>query len=137
MKDGFIKVAAGVPKIAVANTNANCLEIKALIEKANKERVNLLNLPELCLTGYTCGDLFFNNTLISSAKNALLEISEFTRGKYPVVTVGLPYIYNSKLYNCVAVVFNGDILGLVPKTNIPSHYLSSLSKALRIHLATS
>ncbi len=121
MKDGFIKVAAGIPKIAVANTSANCLEIKNLITKADKEKVNVLALPELCITGYTCGDLFFNQTLISSAKDTLLEIAKFTKGKYPVVTLGLPFLYNQKLYNCVAVIFGGKILGLVPKSYIPDH----------------
>lgn len=121
MKDGFIKVAAGVPKIAVASTNANSLEIKSLITKADKEKVNLLALPELCITGYTCGDLFFNQALISSAKDTILEIAEFTKGKYPVVALGLPYLFNSKLYNCVAVVFDGEILGLIPKSYIPDH----------------
>ena len=80
MKNGFIKVAAGVPKITVANTNANCLEIKNLISLADEQKVNILTLPELSVTGYTCGDLFFNTTLISSAKYALLEIAEFTKG---------------------------------------------------------
>lgn len=121
MKNGFIKVAAGIPKISVANTTANCLEIKNLITKADKEKVNILVLPELCITGYTCGDLFFNQTLISSAKDTLLEIAEFTKGKYPVVTLGLPYYYNQKLYNCVAVILGGKILGIVPKSYIPDH----------------
>lgn len=121
MKNGFIKVAAGIPKISVANTTANCLEIKNLITKADKERVNLLVFPELCITGYTCGDLFLNQTLISSAKDTLLEIAEFTKGKYPVVTLGLPYYYNQKLYNCVAVIFDSKILGIVPKSYIPDH----------------
>lgn len=121
MKNGFIKVAAGIPKISVANTTANLLEIKNLITKANKEKVNILVLPELCITGYTCGDLFFNQTLITSAKTTLLEIAKFTKGKYPVVTVGLPYYYNQKLYNCVAVISGGKILGIVPKSYIPDH----------------
>lgn len=121
MKNGFIKVAAGIPKISVANTTANCLEIKNLITKADKEKVNILVLPELCITGYTCGDLFFNQTLISSAKNALLEIKEFTKGKYPIVALGVPYYYNQKLYNCVAVIWGGKILGLVPKSYIQGH----------------
>lgn len=121
MKDGLIKVAAGVPKIAVANTNSNRLEINNLIQKAHNQKVNLLALPELCITGYTCGDLFFNQTLISSAKDTLLEIAKFTKDKYPIVTVGLPFYYNQKLYNCVAVIFDGRILGIVPKSYIPDH----------------
>lgn len=118
MKDGFIKVAAGVPEVSIGNTDANCQKIKDLIAKADSERTNILALPELCITGYTCGDLFFNQTLISSAKEKLAEIAEFTKDKYPVVTVGFPLLYNQKLYNCVAVIWGGKILGIIPKTHI-------------------
>ncbi len=121
MKDGFIKVAAGVPEINVANPVANCLEIKELITQADNQRVNLLTLPELCITGYTCGDLFFNTALIDSAKQTLLEITEFSKGKYPIIILGLPFIFNSKLYNCVAVILNGRILGIIPKSYIADH----------------
>ena len=121
MKDGFIKVAAGIPEISVADTTANCLKIKDLICKADNERVNILTLPELCITGYSCGDLFFNSTLISSAKTTLLEIVKFTKGKYPVISLGLPLYYNTKLYNCTAVIYNGEILGIIPKSYIPDH----------------
>ncbi len=121
MKDGFIKVATGLPRVTVADTLQNTTEIKDLISKADKEKVNVLALPELCVTGYTCGDLFFNDSLISSAKDALLEITNFTKGKYPLVVIGLPLSYNFKLYNCAAVILNGEILGLVPKTQIPNH----------------
>ncbi len=121
MKDGFIKVAAGVPYISVANPNANILKIKELIISAQNQGVNILALPELCITGYTCGDMFFNSALIENAKKALLDIAEFTKGKYPVVIVGCPYVFNCKLYNCVAVIFDGNILGIVPKSYIPDH----------------
>ena len=99
MKDGFIKVAAGVPRCTVADVKANTVEIKKLIDKADTAKINLLCLPELCVTGYTCGDLFFSDTLLTSAKNALKEIAEYTAGKYPVIIVGVPLIYSSKLFN--------------------------------------
>lgn len=121
MKDGFIKVAAGVPKCTVADVAANTKEIKELIRKANELKINLLCLPELCITGYTCGDLFFSETLLSAAKNALKEIAEYTVNKYPVIIVGVPLIYSSKLFNCAAVLSNGKILGIVPKTYMPNY----------------
>lgn len=121
MTDGFIKVAAGIPKMQLADTAANTESIKQIILKADSKKVNLLVLPELSLTGYTCGDLFFNDTLISSARTALLEIAEFTKDKYPAVVVGLPLSHNGKLYNCAAVICGGEILGIVPKTHLPNH----------------
>ena len=121
MVDGFIKVAAGVPDCTVADVSANTKEIKRLISKANELKINLLCLPELCVTGYTCGDLFFSETLLNSAKNALKEITEYTAGLYPIVIVGVPLIYSSKLFNCAAVLSNGKILGIVPKTYLPNY----------------
>lgn len=121
MRDGFIKVAAGIPQVHLADVTANTNSIKGIIAKADSEKVNLLVLPELCITGYTCGDLFFNDTLISAARSSLLEIADFTNGKYPVVVVGLPLNYNGKLYNSAAVIHNGKFLGIVPKTYLPNH----------------
>lgn len=120
MKDGFIKVAAGTFEVAVADIHANAEKIKGLIEKADTENINMLVLPELCITGYNCGDLFYSDTLLSSAKQALCELAKYTLGKYPVVIVGLPILFNSKLFNCAAVLFNGNILGVVPKTFLPN-----------------
>ena len=121
MVDGFIKTAAGVPECTVADVSANTKEIKRLIGRADKLKINLLVLPELCITGYTCGDLFFSETLLAAAKNALKEITEYTVGKYPVVIVGVPLLYSSKLFNCAAVLSNGKILGIVPKTYMPNY----------------
>ncbi len=118
MTDGFIKVAAGIPQLSLANVAENTENIKNIILRADESGVNLLVLPELCITGSTCGDLFFNSTLISAAKKALVELTEFTNGKYPVVVVGLPLQYNSNLYNCAAVLHNGAILGIVPKDKL-------------------
>jgi len=128
MKDGFIKVAIGTPDVRVADVTANTDNIKKLILEAHSKKVNILILPELCITGYTCGDLFFDSALISSAKSALLEIISFTEDKDPIVVVGLPLMYGQKLFNCAAVIHDGEISGIVPKTNIPddqSRYFSS------------
>lgn len=121
LKDGFIKVASSSVKITVADTTANTVTIKESIYRADETGVNLLVLPELCVTGYTCGDLFYSDTLIQNAMSALTEIRDYTKDKYPVVVFGLPVMYNYKLFNCAAVVHKGEILALVPKTYLPNY----------------
>lgn len=121
MIDGFIKVAAGTVKTTVADTKANVEEIKTVITEADEKKINLLVLPELCITGYTCSDLFLSDRLQSSALSGLNELKSFSKGKYPVILAGLPYHYNGKLYNCAAVMHNGKILGLIPKIFIPNY----------------
>ena len=121
MKDGFIKVSAATPKIKVANTEHNFNEIYKLITNADKQKVNVLALPELCVTGYTCGDLFSFEQLILSAECAVEKIAKATKGLYPVVLVGFPHKHAQKLYNAAAVIFNGEILGVVPKSELPNY----------------
>ena len=121
MKDGFIKVSAATPKVKVANTEHNYNEIYSLMQSANENRVNVLALPELCVTGYTCGDLFSFNQLIDSAKTTVEKIARSSKGMYPVFLVGFPHKHNQKLFNCAAVIFNGEILGIVPKTELPNY----------------
>ena len=118
MHDGFIKVAAGSPRISVADVESNAASIRDMISRADEKGVNLLVLPELCLTGATCADLFTFESLLDGAEKALIELAEFTAGKYPLVVVGLPKKVQGKLYNCAAVLFNGEILGFVPKKNV-------------------
>ena len=120
MHNGFVKVAAGSPGIAVADVKANAGTVRAMIRRAHDEGVNLLVLPELCLTGYTCGDLFYSEILLDAAKEALSGIAAFTDGLYPVVVLGLPLRVNGKLYNCAAVLHDGSVLGVVPKTYLPN-----------------
>jgi len=121
MNDGFIKVAAGTLKTTVADTVANTLEIKKAITSADEKKINLLVLPELCITAYTCSDLFLSAELQNNAVKELIDIKRFTKEKYPVVIVGLPYCHNCKLYNCAAVIHDGKILGMVPKIYIPNY----------------
>ena len=128
MNDGFIKVAVATPKITVADVKSNIESIKSLISSADEKKANIVVFPELSITGYTCKDLFFNETLTSSAKKGLLEIAEYTADKYPVVAVGLPIDYNSQLYNCVAVIKSGSVLGIVPKTNIQTNSIINESR---------
>lgn len=121
MNDGFLKVAAGTPKIKVADTSYNGEKIRELIDKAVSVRAKVLVLPELCITGYTCGDLFLHQLLLESAKGELKKIGDYTKAKNILVILGLPLEYKGATYNVVAVLFDGKILGIVPKTNIPNY----------------
>lgn len=121
MKDGFVKVATVTPDIKVADCEFNKEHIiKDIIEAENKG-IKVLVFPELCLTGYTCGDLFLQEPLLRAAKNSLVEIAEATTNMDVLTFVGLPFQYNGKLYNVAAAVQNGKILGFVPKCNIPNY----------------
>ena len=123
MRDGFVKVAAGTPKIRVADCRYNAEQIFTLMREADKQGVKVLALPELCLTGYTCGDLFLQSTLLKGAEEGLRTILEATKNLDMVTAVGLPVWnkWDNKLYNCAAVIQSGEILGLVPKTYLPNY----------------
>lgn len=121
MRHGFIKVGAATPEIRVGDVDYNTESIKKLIEEAVENKVRVLAFPELCITGYTCGDLFLQEILLESAKNKMIELAEFTKGKNILVSVSLPYCHNSKLYNCGAVLYDGKVLGIIPKNNIPNY----------------
>ena len=123
MRDGFIKVAAGTPKIRVADCRYNAEQIFTMMREADKQGVKALCLPELCLTGYTCGDLFLQDTLLCGAEEGLQTILEATRNLDMVTVLGLPVRckWDNKLYNCAAVIQSGEILGLVPKTYLPNY----------------
>ena len=121
MRDGFVKVAAGTPKIRVADCGYNAAQVAALMRQAAEQGVRVLALPELCLTGYTCGDLFLQDALLKGAEEALGTILKATRDLDMVTAVGLPVRCANKLYNCAAVIHQGRILGLVPKIHIPNY----------------
>lgn len=121
MKYGYVKVAAVTPKIEVANCEYNAEQVIKLIDQAAKEKVKVLVFPELCLTGYTCADLLLDDALIKSAEEKLIKIAEYTKGMDMLIALGLPFVRNSNLYNVVAIIQDGKILGLVPKKHIPNH----------------
>ena len=123
MRDGFVKVAVGTPDIGVADCRRNAEEVFTLMRKAEQQGVKVLALPELCLTGYTCGDLFGQTTLLRGAEEGLATVLEATRGLEVLTAVGLPVRcgLDNKLYNCAAVIQRGVILGLVPKISLPSY----------------
>ena len=104
MKDGFIKVAAGTPKIRVADCDYNAGQIIALMKEAAGQGVKVLALPELCVTGYTCGDLFLQDTLLKGAEKALGRILEETKELDMLTAVGMPIRYENKLYNCAVII---------------------------------
>lgn len=113
---GFIRTAAAVPAIRLADTKANTKEICRLIEEASHKEVALLAFPELSLTGATCGDLYSQETLLKGAEDGIREILEFTIDKDICVVVGAPVRCGGRIYNCAAVIKGGELLGLVPKT---------------------
>ncbi|NLH00828.1 MAG: hypothetical protein GX488_02805 [Clostridiales bacterium] len=121
MKDGFIKVAAGTPEIRVADCEYNKNSVLSLVKSAESEGAKVLVMPELCLTGYTCGDLFMQTALIREAETALSQILISTTETDMIFAVGLPVFQNGKLYNCAAVCCKGQLLGLVPKLNLPNY----------------
>lgn len=121
MRDGFVKAAAGTPKIRVADCEYNKSSILSLIRKAANEGVKLLCLPELCITGYTCGDLFLQDTLLNAAESALTFLLCETAELDILFTVGLPVKQDGTLFNCAAVCCRGELLALVPKTHIPNY----------------
>jgi NAD+ synthase (glutamine-hydrolysing) len=121
MKDGFIPVACGTPKLRLADCDYNAEQTFTLMRQAERAGAKVLVLPELGLTGYTCGDLFYQDTLLRGAEQALLTVLEATRNLEVVTAVGLPVQVNNRLYNCAAIIQRGRILGLVPKTHIPNY----------------
>ena len=121
MKYGFIKVAAAVPAVRVADVEYNVQEIEKIMLQADSEHVELLCFPELSLTGYTCQDLFKEQLLLSKAEDGLLRLLEFTRRLDVISVVGLPVQTGGLLLNCAAVLQGGTLLGIVPKTYLPNY----------------
>ena len=121
MKDGFICVAAGTPKVRVADCRYNAEQIFTMMREAEKQGVKILALPELCLTGYTCGDLFLQDTLLNGAAEGLRTILEATRHLEVLTALGMPVRAGGKLFNCAVVIQKGKVLGVVPKTYLPNY----------------
>lgn len=118
---GFLRVGAASPKLKVSDTVYNTAEILKLIDSAKENGCSILVFPELAITGYTCGDLFWHNVLLRGALDGLKAILEASRDRDMLIVVGLPLQAGQSLYNCAAVILNGRILGIVPKTYVTSH----------------
>lgn len=143
MKYGFLRAAAASPGLRVADVAYNTQEIIKSMREYAARNAQLLCLPEFCLTGYTCSDLFLQEALICGAEQGLAEILAASCGLNLVTVVGLPVRRSGKLYNCAAVVCDGKLLGLVPKTHLPNysefyekrHFLPGPAQASPMELA--
>ncbi len=121
MRDGYIKVASATPALRLADTKFNTEACISIAEKAYGNGVKLLVFPELVLTGYSCGELFNTDTLLLGALSGLKEYIYATAAYDMVSVIGLPVEMGDKLYNCAAVVSAGQLLGIVPKKNLPNY----------------
>lgn len=130
MQHGFVRIGTGIPRVTVADPIKNAEEIRTLIRQAEEAKVDILVLPELCLTGYTCGDLFFQPTLLAEAEAALERLIADTRGLRVLVAIGLPVQVGGRLYNCAAVVSDGTLLGVAPKSYPEARWFSSAVQAI-------
>lgn len=121
MKDGFIKVSAATPDVRVGDCEYNADEIIRMVYEMEAQGAKVMVFPELCITSYSCGDLFWQETLLNEAKVQLMRIAKETEAVDGLIFVGLPLEYNGKLYNVAAGLNHGEILGLVPKIHIPNY----------------
>lgn len=121
MKQGFVKVAAVTPKVKVADTSYNGECIRCLMKETVEKGAKVVVFPELCITGYTCSDLFWQDKLLMQAKEELIEIAKSSKKLDGIFFVGLPLEINGKLYNVAAAISEGKILGIVPKQYLPNY----------------
>lgn len=120
-EQGFVRVGAVVPKLKVADTEFNCNEIIKQIEIASNNKIQIIVFPELCVTGYTCQDLFEQDTLLEEAENALNKILDYTNNLDIICIIGMSIKAENQLFNTAVVIQKGKILGIVPKTFIPNY----------------
>ena len=120
-EQGFVRVGAVVPKLKVADTEFNCNEIIKQIEVASNNKIQIAVFPELCVTGYTCQDLFEQDTLLEEAEKALNKILDYTNNLDIICIIGMPIKAENQLFNTAVVIQKGRILGIVPKTFIPNY----------------
>lgn len=118
---GYVRVAASVPELKVASVEFNTKEVIKEIKALNKEGVQIVTFPELCLTGYTCADLFSQDILITKSKEAIKNVMEETKTLDVISIIGSPIVCDNQLFNCAVVINKGEILGIVPKTYIPNY----------------
>lgn len=121
MEQGFVKVVALTPKIKVADPKFNSEQIRLKLTEAYENKAKIIVFPELCITGYTCGDLFLQKLLVEEALEQLKQLSYFTKGHDSLVFVGLPFEEEGKLFNVAAALQDGKILGIIPKMHIPTY----------------
>ena len=117
----YIRVASAVPKLSVGNVEYNTNEIIKKLDEAVKNNTDVIVFPELCLTGYTCADLFFQKPLLNATNNAIKTLLEKSKTVSGIIIIGAPLDIQGQLYNCAVVINNGEVLGVVPKTFIPNY----------------
>lgn len=120
-KYGFMRVGAVTPKLEISNVKFNVEEIKKMMDESFKKGVEVTVFPELSITGYTCADLFLNDHLLNKSVLGLIELKKYTKKVKGVFIVGVPIRCDNQLFNCAAVLEEGHILGIVPKTYIPNY----------------
>ncbi|MGH4138852.1 NAD(+) synthase [Clostridium sp.] len=121
MDTSFIKVSAACPIVNVADIEFNLINIKNCIEESLKQKSKFIVFPELSITAYTCADLFLQQELLKKSERAIQSLCEFSKDKDILIAIGAPLYFNNCLYNCAYVIFNGNILGIVPKSYIPNY----------------
>jgi NAD+ synthase (glutamine-hydrolysing) len=121
MKYGFVNVAAAVPTVKVADVEYNVQQVESLIAQAEDRGVEIIVFPELCITGYSCQDLFKEQLLLDHAEEGIVKLLDFTRKLDIIAIVGLPVVVNGLLYNCAAVIQSGTLLGIIPKVYLPNY----------------
>ena len=121
MRDGFVKVAAVTPDIRVADVAYNTQNICKMIDETVAKGAKVIVFPELCVTGYTCSDLFTQDILLKKSKEALFKIAEYTKEKDAIIFIGVPLAIDGELYNVAAALNHGEILGLTTKTFLPNY----------------
>lgn len=118
---GFVRFGCATIDIRISDVNHNLVEIKKCIDKAIENKVHVLVFSELCVTGYTCRDLFFQNAILKKSMDALDQLKEYSKDRNLLFFVGAPLVRNNCIYNCAVAICNGKILGVVPKSYIPSY----------------
>ena len=119
--NSFVKVASAIPSLKVADSFYNAAQIAVLCKKAAKKGVQIITFPETCLTGYTCGDLFLQSTLLNQTEEALLKFLKETKKLDLIIIIGMPLNAGAQLANCAVVIYKGKIFGAVPKTYLPNY----------------
>jgi NAD+ synthase (glutamine-hydrolysing) len=117
----FIRVGAACPMVTVADVSFNTKNIKVCIDKAFENNTKFLVFPELCTTSYTCADLFLQNRLLEDSNNSIKELCNYSKGKDMLIAIGAPLVFSNSLYNCAYILFDGIVLGIVPKSFIPNY----------------
>ena len=121
MNYGFVKIAAAIPQVKVADCEFNIAQIENIILQAEGKGVEIICFPELSITSYSCQDLFHQKLLMDSAEMALLQLMNVTRSLDIITLIGMPVPYRGTLLNCAIVIQRGRILGIVPKTYLPNY----------------